>query len=592
MENHIGELIINRMQQYENKVMLRSKSGNTWKQFTGKQAYQLIEKIALSLLAENVQHQEKVGIYSQNMPEWTLADVGSIAIGAVSVPIYATNIACQAKYIIEDADIHILFVGEQQQYDEVLKIIDDCCLDKVIVFDETVKLSHPKTLYFKDWLADSPQNMLDAYQQRKSQLQADDLATIIYTSGTTGEPKGVMLDHANIIQGCVNHDIKYHLTDKDSSLSFLPLSHVFERAWVFYILHKGMCNTYNADPKQIAEVIQEVQPTVMCSVPRLYEKIYHAIHTKLQTASFAKKNIFNWSVSVGKKAEKYLNQNKKIPFLLNQQYKLTDKLVFAKIREQLGGNLKFMPCGGAFLSAEITSFFQMAGLPVIIGYGLTETTATVTSFDMDECTLGTVGKTLPNTEIKIGKDDEILVRGTGVMKGYYNKPEETAKVFDEDGWFKTGDAGKIDADGNLIITDRIKDLIKTSGGKYIAPQHLEIVLTNHSFISQVIVIGEGKPYTTALLVPDFEALKSWANHKEIAFNDENDLIKNPQIIEKFNQIVDELQECLARFEKVKKFTLMPREFSMEEGELTPTFKPKRKVISEKYKDIIDKMYAE
>ncbi len=590
MENHLGELIINRMKQYENKVMLRSKNANTWQELTGKQVLEYIEKVGLALLADNVQHQEKIGIYSQNMVEWTLADVGAIAIGAVSVPIYATNIAQQAKYIIEDAQIRILFVGEQQQYDEVLQIIDDTCLDKVIVFDNTVSLSHPKTLYFDDWLAEDHQDLLDNYQQRKQQLQADDLVTIIYTSGTTGEPKGVMLDQSNIIETCVNHDIKYHLTDQDSSLSFLPLSHVFERAWVYYVFHKGMCNIYNKDPKQIAEVIQEVKPTVMCSVPRLYEKIYHSIYTKLQDASFAKKQIFHWAVAVGKKAEKYLNNNQKVPFVLNKQYQLADKLVFAKIRQQLGGNLKFMPCGGAFLSAEITSFFKIAGLPIIIGYGLTETTATVTSFDVDSCTLGTVGMPLPNTEIKIADNDEILVRGKGVMRGYYNKAEETAKVFDDEGWFKTGDAGKIDEHGNLIITDRIKDLIKTSGGKYVAPQHVEIVLTDHSFISQVIVIGEGKPYTTALLVPDFEALQSWANYKEIAFDNESDLISNQQVIEKYDHIVAELQKCLAQFEKVKKFTLMPREFSMEEGELTPTFKPKRKVIAEKYKDIIDQMY--
>ncbi|PID37832.1 MAG: long-chain fatty acid--CoA ligase [Pseudomonadales bacterium] len=468
--------------------------------------------------------------------------------------------------------------------------MDDCCLEKVVVFDDTVTLSHPKSVYFKDWVASDHQSVLELYQQRKAQLQEQDLATIIYTSGTTGEPKGVMLDHHNLTQGCVNHDIKYDLSDNDSSLCFLPLSHVFERSWTYYMLHKGICNTYNADPKQIAEVIKEVKPTVMCSVPRLYEKIYHSIYAKLQNASFAKKKLFNWSVSVGKKAEKYMNNNQPLPSVLNMQYQLADKLVFSKIREQLGGRLKFMPCGGAFLSAEITSFFKMAGLPVIIGYGLTETTATVTSFDLEQCTLGTVGVVLPNTEIKIGDNDEILVRGTGVMKGYYNKPEETAKVFDGE-WFKTGDAGKIDEQGNLIITDRIKDLIKTSGGKYVAPQHLETVLINSGFISQVIVVGEGKPYTTALLVPDFETLKAWATHKEIKFNDIDELITNKRVIKKYNEIVDELQQCLAQFEKVKKFTLMPREFSMEAGEMTPTFKPKRKVITEKFNEIIEKMYA-
>ncbi len=351
-----------------------------------------------------------------------------------------------------------------------------------------------------------------------------------------------------------------------------------------------MTNIYNTNPKEIAQIVKEAKPTVMCSVPRLYEKIYHMIYTNLQQASFVKKIIFKWSVRVGKRAEKYFSKKKEIPFFTNFQYKIADKLVFSKIREQLGGRLKFMPCGGAFLSKEITSFFRIAGLPIIIGYGLTETTATVTAYDFDSYELGTVGRPLPNTRVKIGENDEILVKGFGVMKGYYNKPEETARVFDKDGWFKTGDSGKIDENGNLIITDRIKDLIKTSGGKYIAPQHLEVVLTNHNFIEQAVIVGEGKPYPSALLVPNFEILKAWAEHKKIAFNDVSELINIPRIKKKYNKVVDELQQCLAQFEKVKKFTLMPREFSMEEEELTPTFKPKRKTIYQKYREIIDKMY--
>ncbi len=591
MENHIGKLVLNRMKKYEQKVMMRIKRDDVWVEFTGGECFSFMKKVAHSLLLEGVQHQEKIGIYSQNMPEWTFADIGAISVGAITVPIYATNVDSQAKYIIDDADIHILFVGEQQQYDETLKIIDKTALKKIIVFDKNVTLTHPKAVYFEDWISQNHATVASSYKERESMFRIEDLATIIYTSGTTGEPKGVMLDHSNLVNVCVNHDLRYDLTDEDSSLAFLPLSHVFERGWTFYIMHKGMCNTYNSNPKEIAQIVREAKPTVMCSVPRLYEKIYQVIYSNIQKASVFKKVIFRWSVRVGKRAEKYFSQQKKVPFFTNLQYGIADKLVFAKIRQQLGGRLKFMPCGGAFLANDITSFFRIAGLPILIGYGLTETTATVTSPELNNYKLGTVGKVLPNTEVKIGANDEILVKGTGVMKGYYNKPKETAEVFDEEGWFKTGDSGKMDENGNLIITDRIKDLIKTSGGKYIAPQHLEVVLTKHSFITQAVVAGEGKPFPSVLLVPNFEALKAWALHKKISFNDAKELIHLPKVIEKYDRIVNDLQKRLAQFEKVKKFTLMSREFSMEEKELTPTFKPKRKTIYQKYKELIDKMYS-
>lgn len=592
MENHLGKLMLNRMKKYANKVMMRIKKGETWTEFTGQQSINIFKKVAHSLLLEGVQHQEKVGIYSQNMPEWTFADVGTMLIGAVPVPIYATNIDLQAKYIIKDAEIKILFVGEEHQYNEILKIIDnkDVPLKKVIVFDENIKLKHSKTVYFSQWISQNHAEVASTYKIREQQLNEEDLATLIYTSGTTGEPKGVMINHKNITKSFINHDLKFNLTNKDSSLAFLPLSHVFERLWSFYIFHKGMMNTYNKDPKNIAKTIMEAKPTVMCSVPRLYEKIYHLIHTNLKKTSFAKRKLFQWSIAVGNKFEQAVVKNIKIPFTTNLQYKIADKLVLSKVRERLGGNLKFMPCAGAFLSEEITSFFRAVGLPIVIGYGLTETTATVTAFDVNHYTLGTVGKPMPNVEVKIGDNDEILVKGAGVMLGYYKKPIETQKVF-ENGWFKTGDAGKIDEKGNLIITDRIKDLMKTSGGKYIAPQHVEIVLTNHNFIEQAIVVGDGKPYASALLVPNFEALVSWANHKKIEFKNYLQLISKPEVLAKFDTIVNSLQNCLARYEKIKKFTLMPQEFTMENNEITPTFKPRRKIISQKYDAVIQKMYS-
>lgn len=593
MENHVGQLVLNRFQEYSSKVMLKISENEKWREYTGKQALDISKTISCLLLENAVERGARVGIYSQNMPEWSFADVGIMAMGGVTVPIFATQISNEAKYILKDADIEVLFVGEQEQYNEVLKIIndEDLNLRVVVVFDDKVELNHAKAIHFKDWLKQEVAEQTKAkFNYISKEVTPDDLATIIYTSGTTGEPKGVMLSHSNIIETIKNHDIKYDLTDKDSSLAFLPLAHVFERVWTLYVFHKGMCNAYNKNPKLVAQAMLKATPTVMCSVPRLYEKIYFMAMEAVKKSSSTKQKLFNAAISTGKKVEEYRVKNQKLPFTLKAKHKLLDKLVLSKIRAKMGGNLRFMPCGGAALTAEITEFFRAVGLPIVIGYGLTETTATVTSFDVENYKLGTTGAPLPNVQVKIGADDEILVKGAGVMQGYYNKPEATAKVFDKDGWFKTGDAGKFDAEGNLIITDRIKDLIKTSGGKYIAPQLVEATLLNHNLIEQAAVIGEGKPYVSALLTPNFEALKYWAKEKEIAFNNIADLIDKPEVNTLYKNLVTSLQNKLSNFERVKKFRLMPREFSIENNEVTPTFKLKRKVISKKYASLIDEMY--
>lgn len=593
MENHAGQLVLNRFQEYSNKVMLKIYENNKWREYTGKQALDIAKTVSYCLLENGIKRGDRIGIYSQNMPEWSLADIGAMSMGGVTVPVFATQISNEAKYILKDANIELLFVGEETQYNEILKIIDDedLSLRQIVVFDDKVELTHNKSIYFKDWV------LQDISEQTKAKLNditkevtPEDLATIIYTSGTTGEPKGVMLSHSNIIETIKNHDIKYDLTNHDTSLAFLPLAHVFERVWTLYVFHKGMLNYYNKNPKLVAQAMLKAKPTVMCSVPRLYEKIYFMAIDAVEKSSGIKRKMFNSAIATGKKVEEYRVKDKKLPIGLKLKHKLMDKLVLSKVREKMGGNLRFMPCGGAALTAEITEFFRAVGLPIVIGYGLTETTATVTSFDVESYKLGTTGIPLPNVQVKIGDDNEILVKGAGVMKGYYNKPEATAKVFDKDGWFKTGDAGEFDSEGNLTITDRIKDLIKTSGGKYIAPQLVEATLLNHNLIEQVAVIGEGKPYVSALLTPNFEALKNWAKEKEIAFNNITDLIQKPEIDSLYKTLVDSLQEKLSHFERIKKFKLMPQEFSIENNEVTPTFKLKRKVIAKKYASLIDEMY--
>ena len=592
MENHIGRLVLNRFEQYSDKEMLRIFEKNAWRGITGQKAAEISRKIALALLHEGVQEQDRIGIFSQNMPEWTLTDVASSLVNAVPVPVFATQIAHEVKYILKDAGIKILFVGEKEQYGEILKIIDDADLQlqKVIVFDNSVELKHANSVHFDEWIQADNSSYEAQLDYILKEAVSDSLATIIYTSGTTGEPKGVMLNHSNIIETLRNHDLKFDISSEDVSLAFLPLAHVFERAWTYYVLHKGCTNVYSKDPKTVAQVMVKAQPTLMCSVPRLFEKVYFTVESTMKKSSGIKQKLFAAAVKAGKEVDKMKIAGKNIPAGLKLKHAVLDKLVLSKIREKMGGKLRFMPCGGAALSPEITTFFRAVGIPVIIGYGLTETTATVTCFDVDDYVPGGAGKTLPNVEVKIGENDEILVKGANVMKGYYKKPEETSRVFDEEGWFRTGDAGYIDADGNLFITDRIKDLIKTSGGKYVAPQLVESVLLNHQLIEQAAVVGEGKPYVSALLTPNFEVLTAWAKNKGLDFQNVTELIAQPTVVAMYKDLVNSLQSQLSQFERVKKFRLLPREFSLEEDEMTPTFKIKRKVIYQKYASLIDEMY--
>jgi long-chain acyl-CoA synthetase len=401
-----------------------------------------------------------------------------------------------------------------------------------------------------------------------------------------------MLDHTNFMQSLVAHDFELVVSEKDSSLSFLPLSHIYERSWVFFCLHRGIKVYFNQDPKLIVEVLKEVKPTVMCTVPRIFEKIFAAIQDKRKEASPAKMKLASWALGVGNAYfNKYKRNDIKVPLALKLKHKIADALVLSKLREVFGGRIKFMPCGGAPLAADMVSFFHSFGLNIKCGYGLTETTATVSLFGYMHFEFNSAGKTIHGTQIKIGEDDEILVKGPGVMKGYYKKPKETAEVF-EDGWFKTGDAGMMDDKGNLIITDRIKDLMKTSGGKYIAPQKLETALINDAFIEQISVIGDQQKYVTALAVPSFENLKKYAVEHKIAYKDIEELINNSQIKEMFEKRIEALQKDFSVFEKIKKFSLLSQEFSIEAGEITATLKLKRKVIQKKYKQIIDKMYED
>ncbi|WP_372801540.1 long-chain fatty acid--CoA ligase [Lutibacter sp.] len=594
---HIGEEIREKVAKYQHKkaIYYKNNVSKTWEGITWNSLGKRVEELSKALINFGIEAKHNIAIFAENMPNWIIADISIMSIRAVTIPIYATNSKNDVEYIINDAEVSLLFVGDQNEYDKAFELLETSKYLKLIVALTPNIVLQPsnQSIYLEDFVTFKPKEHLEVeLQKRYFNAASDDLASIIYTSGTTGEPKGVMLDHTNFLESLKAHDYELNVSEKDVSLSFLPLSHIYERSWVFFCLHRGIEVYFNQDPKQIATVLKEVKPTIMCTVPRIFEKIFAAIQDKRKEASPTKMKLASWALGIG---NNYYNKHKrfakKIPLPLKLKYKIADKLVLSKLREVFGGRIKFMPCGGAPLAADMVSFFHSFGLNIKCGYGLTETTATVSLFGDTHFEFNSAGKTIHGSQIKIGDNNEILVKGPGVMKGYYKKPEETAKVF-KDGWFCTGDAGIIDEKGNLMITDRIKDLMKTSGGKYIAPQKLETALINDSFIEQIAVIGDQQKYVTALAVPSFENLKKYALEHKITFKDIEDLIANNQIKDMFEKRIEELQKEFSRFEKIKKITLLPKEFSIETGEITATLKLKRKVIQKKYKELIEKMYSD
>jgi long-chain acyl-CoA synthetase len=592
-ENRIIELIRELKDHSEGPALrYRNRENEQWEHHTWPELGVLIDKTSNALLESGTGEQENIGIYAQNMPEWTIADLAIMGINAVTIPIYATNTAAQARYIIDEAKIRTLFVGDEEQYMKALEIYSNpsSTLEKIILFNDRVDISASVAVHFTDFINIQSEFDGKKIEERRDQVKEDDLATIIYTSGTTGEPKGVMLTHGNFNQAFRIHDMRLHIDQRDHSLCFLPLSHVFERAWSLYALNNGVTVSYLEDPKRIIETLSEVRPTTLCSVPRLYQKAYHTIKAQVNKSSVIKKALFNWALNTGHAyAEKQRLENK-IPLMLKVKHAVANRLVHRKIRNIFGGRLRLLPCAGAPLSGEITSFFHALGMPILIGYGLTETCATVSVFPDKHYKFGTVGPVMPEVEVKLGPDNEIWVKGKTVMKGYYLKPEETEKVF-AGGWFRTGDVGELDDDGHITITDRIKDLMKTSGGKYVAPQPIESLLTNDNLIEQAILIGDDKPYVTALLVPNFEILKEHARSLNINYHTIEELIEKSHIRELYEEKLEQLQKSLANFERIKKFRLLPEDFSMQLGELTPTLKIRRQIIIQHFSGMIDEMYA-
>lgn len=592
-QQHLAHMIFDSVQTYANETAMRIQVDGQWQSRSYQEIGRTIRQIGRALLALGVQPGDRIGIFAQNRPEWTLVDFAILSIRAISVPIYATNTKHEAAYIIDETKMAIIFTGDQENYDKIQAVQNSLTsLKTIVAFDEKAAISGEGSQHFSQFLTLSMDKSRDAeIDARLATAVPDELATIIYTSGTTGEPKGVMLTHGNILHQFQAMQGQFHVGPGDRSLCFLPLSHVYERTWSFYIFKCGAENNYLANPKEVIATMSEVKPTVMVSVPRLYEKIYAAALHGLDQGSGLKKKLFHWSIGVGKRYQYQLKDHGSAGSLLSLQHKLADKLVLRKVRDVVGGPKNFFSAGGAPLAQAIEEFFFAAGLLVCEGYGLTETSPMVTFNTPQAFKFGTVGKPIPDCQVKIADNGEILVKSPSLTQGYYNKPEATAEAF-RGGWFHTGDVGEFDGEGFLHITDRIKDLIITSGGKNVAPQKIETVYAKDHFIEQFVVIGDRHKFISALVTPNFEALEAYAQEQGIDYHSREELVANEVVHDFYKQRIDGRSQELANYEQVKAFTLLPFPFAQETGELTPTLKIKRKVVAEKYTVQIEAMYPE
>lgn len=590
---HLVRVMRERIARLGNKAALRVQQDGQWRAIGWRTLGQAMDYCAQALIRAGHQPTEMVGIYARNMPEWTQADLGILAARGVSVPIYPTSTLEQLRYIVKDAGIKLLFVGEQPQFDQALLLLESGEINQIVTLDGTVDLRGcEQASHFQTFLSSGNHQPSElALRMREQHYRMDDLLTLIYTSGTTGEPKGVMLDFNNIAACFEMHDRRLDLGEQDVSLCMLPLSHVFERAWSYYVLYCGAENVYIRDPQKVMEVIGEVQPTVMCAVPRLYEKAYAMIQAKVAQAPRLRRALFGWATGVGKRMVATRQAGKSASPLLYLQLALAERLVFRKLRARFGGRTRFLPVAGARLADDVNLFFQAMGLNLKYGYGMTETTATVCCYEDSQFKLGSIGTVMDGIEVKLGENNELLVRSPTVMRGYYNKPEATAEVMTADGFLRTGDAGELDGEGNIYFTERLKELMKTSNGKYVAPQLVEGTLGKDRFIEQIAIVADARHFVSALIVPCFESLEEYARSINLQYQCKTELLRHSKVVEFFEARIADLQQELAKFEQVKKFTLLPSAFSMELGEITPTMKLRRKIIESKYQSEIEAMYS-
>lgn len=598
---HFAEIVHRQADKYGTRIALKYRNDDTskWMKISWREFADKVMLTAEAMAEFGIDVQENIGVYSQNMRECLYTDFGAYANRAVPIPLYATSSPAQIEYIVKDADIHTLFVGEQLQYNNAFKVQQITPgLTRLIIFDSAVKMNpEDKTsIYFDDFLRLGNNAQAEAtVKVRMKEASEDDLATIMYTSGTTGEPKGVLLHHSNFMQAMRIHEARLpEVTDKDTSMCFLPLTHIFEKAWVAFCIYRGVKIAINKDPKMIQQTLPEIHPTLMCNVPRFWEKVYVGVQEKINNSPGLIKNIFNDAIKTGRLYNlEYKNKSITPPLSLELKFNFYNKTVFAMLKRVLGLERgKLFPVAGAPLSDSVNEFLQSVNIPIRYGYGLSETTATVCFFPAIGYTLGSIGTIMPEVEVKIDpSNSEILVKGKTVTAGYFKKPEANEKAFTEDGWFRTGDAGRLEGDV-LYFTERIKDLYKTSNGKYIAPQAIEMLLGSDKYIEQIAVIGDERKFVSAIIIPNFPMVEAYANLKGLAFDNREELIANPEVIRLIESRVEEHQRHLASYEKIKKFTLLAEPFTMEGRELTDTLKLRRRVISEKYAAQIEAMYQE
>lgn len=569
--------------------------GITWTTFANRTL-----ATSLSLLAYGIKVQENFAIFSQNVPEYLFCELGGYGIRAVTIPFYATTSSAQVSYMVNDADIRLIFVGEQQQYDTVWEVLALChSLEHIVIFDPKVKRNPNDqiSVYFDEFLKLGTQNketLLAEYQQRQAAASFDDTANILYTSGTTGLSKGVILLHSQYHHCFKAHLESLPLTDQDVTIDFLPFTHVFEGAWSKLCLTCGVTLAINSRPQDIQKSLQEVHPTCMCSVPRFWEKVYQGVLEKADKSGGLQRRLIYDAIEVGGEYwEKYKSKGIPAPMGLRLKYEMYQRTIIKVLRKALGlERANFFPTAGAAVSPQVERFAHAAGINMLVGYGLTETCATVT-FDQpgQKVTMGSIGRPLPGVEVRIGEENEIQVKAPTVMPRYYKKETETLASFTEDGWFRTGDAGYI-KDGELYITDRIKDLFKTSNGKYIAPQVIEGKLTIDKCFDQTIIVADKRKFVSALIVPNYDVLREWAENHDLKGLSREELCTNERVRKFVFERIETLQQELAHYEKIKRFTLLPEPFTLEKGEITNTLKIKRRVVYQNYAELIDKMYEE
>lgn len=595
---HLSVLIHEQAKKYgaREAVIFRLFGSKEWRSISWNQFSFRVKQVSNALLNLGLKPQDKVGIFSQNCVQYLYTDFGSFGVRVVTVPFYATSSEQQIQYMIQDAGIRVLFVGEQEQYDKAQRILPLCpTLERIIVFDPSVHIGTQDSyaLLFEDflkWGENFPRQT--EVEELYKQANEEDICNILYTSGTTGDSKGVVLSYSQYAAALKANDECVDISDKDRVINFLPFTHIFERGWAFLSLSEGATLIVNTYPHEIQESMRQTHPTSMSAVPRFWEKVYAGVLDRIAHSSPIQQRIFHYAWRIGKKYNiEYLSRGKRPPLALKMQYAMVNKGVFRMIREQLGlDNPNIFPTAGSTVSPEVEEFVHSIGICMIVGYGLTESLATVSCDRKNEpYTIGSVGRPINGLDIKISDEGEILLKGPTITRGYYHREALNAMAFDKDGYFHTGDAGYL-KNGELFLTERIKDLFKTSNGKYIAPQALESKILVDKYVDQIAVIADQRKFVSALIVPDFKVLEEYAKSRGISFDSPEDLCTNEEVKQMLKDRIDTIQQQMADYEKIKRFTLLAHPFSIESGELTNTLKMKRQVISKNYQDVIDRMY--